>query len=296
MKKQVQLIALLFLSVLCLKAQIIPKSPQCRAVSFTLTAAGQTTSTFNNVQSGCTNWFYHYEVTGFSAISLVFESADGTVAPGAFGTFDGSTVAGSNPSTTTTKDSFKGTGYTGFYRMKLASASGTGSVVGILYGTSDETTADGSGGGATIPDVTNLLKGDGMGGVVDAGTNINIRQFGAHFDGQGSALSGTIVACQRVPWAGSITGWYVIADASGSATIGVKKVAFASYTGESGYSGYTDVTGGGTAPGLSSAVTATFSNLTSWSTSVTAGQVYCIQLSSPATAKKVDVYITGASS
>ncbi len=121
-------------------------------------------------------------------------------------------------------------------------------------------------------------------------TNQNIRTIGYNFDGGGSALSGTITRCVRVPYAGTITGWYIDADQSGSATFGVRSVAFASYTGSAGYSGYTDVTGGGTAPVLSSAVTATFANLTSWATAVTAKE-YCMQLSSPATVTWINVYL-----
>jgi hypothetical protein len=124
-----------------------------------------------------------------------------------------------------------------------------------------------------------------------ATANQNIRTIGYHFDGGGSALSGTITYCAAVPSAGTISGWHIDADQSGSATFGVRKVAFASYTGTAGFSGYTDVTGGGTAPVLSSAVTATSSSLTSWVTTVTAGQEYCFQLSSPATVTWVNVVL-----
>lgn len=124
-------------------------------------------------------------------------------------------------------------------------------------------------------------------------TNQNSRRIAVHFDGHGSALSGTTVTCQSATWSGTITSWTVVADASGSATIGIRYVSYASYSNEAGYSGYSDLTGGGTAPGLSSATKATSSTLTSWTTTITAGNVYCIQLSSPSTAKKVDVYLSG---
>lgn len=117
------------------------------------------------------------------------------------------------------------------------------------------------------------------------------RLIGFNFNGGGSALSGTTVSCQRVAYTGTIVGWYIDADVAGSATFGVRSVAFGSYTGVAGYSGYTDVTGGGTAPVLSSAAEATFSNLTSWVTSVSAGTEVCAQLSSPATAAWVNLYL-----
>jgi hypothetical protein len=136
------------------------------------------------------------------------------------------------------------------------------------------------------------LVGTNSSGQLGAAT-IN-RTIAFHFDGSGSALSGTTVRCERTPYAGTINAWYIDADVSGSATFGVRSVAFTSYTGSAGYSGYTDVTGGGTAPVLSSAVTATFANLTSWVTSVTAGTEYCVQLSSPASVTWADVYLVVA--
>lgn len=124
-----------------------------------------------------------------------------------------------------------------------------------------------------------------------ATTNQNLRQIAFHFDGGGSPLSGTITSCQRIQYAGAINGWYVDADVAGSGTIGVRSVAFASYTGVAGYSGYTDVTGGGTPPSISSGTNATFSNLTSWTTAVTAGQEWCFQLTAPATSTVIDGYL-----
>lgn len=122
-------------------------------------------------------------------------------------------------------------------------------------------------------------------------TNQNIRTIAAHFDGGGSAISGTKTACMRTPYAGTITGWYIDGDVAGSGTFAVRSVAFGSYTGTAGFAGYTDVTGGGTAPVLTTAVTATFANLTSWVTTVTAGNEYCFQLTSPATATQLNVYL-----
>lgn len=136
--------------------------------------------------------------------------------------------------------------------------------------------------------IMTLSTSSGGGG---ATTNQNTRQIAVHFDGGGSAITGTTTTCQRVPYAGTINGWYIDSDVSGSGTLGVRSVAFASYTGTSGYSGYTDVTGGGTAPVITSATNAIFSNLTSWVTSVTAGQIFCFQLSSVTTSTVIDVYL-----
>lgn len=115
------------------------------------------------------------------------------------------------------------------------------------------------------------------------------RRFGFSFNGGGSALSGTLTGCTTVPYSGTITGWYVEGDQSGSATIAVHSVATGSYTGTSGFAGYTDVTGGGTAPSLSAAVYNSSTTLTNWVTAVTRGNFYCVQVTSPATVQVLNV-------
>jgi hypothetical protein len=139
---------------------------------------------------------------------------------------------------------------------------------------------------------------NGQTGAVTTGptTNQNLRPIGATFVNGGSVLSGTVVSCTEIPSSGTISSVYTISDISGSVTVGIKTVAYASYTGVAGYSGYTDIVNGGTAPSLSSAVKYTDSTLTSWLTSLTAGQVLCIQVSSPTTVTNVTVkLIYGAS-
>lgn len=118
------------------------------------------------------------------------------------------------------------------------------------------------------------------------------RLLGNHFDNAGAALSGTTTACYVNPISGTITGWYMDSDVSGSGTIGVRFVVPGSFTGTAGFAGYTDVTGGGTAPSLSSATYSAFANLTSWITTVTAGNIYCFQLTSPANATYINVTLT----
>lgn len=132
---------------------------------------------------------------------------------------------------------------------------------------------------------------------VGSSANEKIRTIGAKFQSSdGTAMSGTVVSCQQIDFAGTLTDWSVLADVSGSVTLGIKTVALASYTGESGYSGYTDIINAGTAPSLSSAAKASSSTLTSWTTSLTAGQVLCVQLSSPATATKATLKLHATAS
>jgi hypothetical protein len=114
--------------------------------------------------------------------------------------------------------------------------------------------------------------------------------IGASFDGSGAALSGTYTECTSIPYSGTITGVYTTADVSGSATLAVATVASGSYTGTAGFSGYTSIVASDP-PSLSSAVYRADAALTGWSTSLTAGQMLCFQLTSPSSVTHVEVAI-----
>ena len=62
-------------------------------------------------------------------------------------------------------------------------------------------------------------------------TNQNIRSIQFSFDGGGSALSGTMTRCTQVNFAGTIQQVTLLGDVSGSVTVDVQTVAYASYTG-----------------------------------------------------------------
>lgn len=108
------------------------QTPDC-LIQFQFTATGNSTAV-NNRQAGCNKWIVAYQSSGFSAISLVFQSADGAVSAGTYGNFSGTTDSGANPATNTTGAYSTFTGYVGFARMRLNSVTGTGTVTGVLYG------------------------------------------------------------------------------------------------------------------------------------------------------------------
>lgn len=116
-------------------------------------------------------------------------------------------------------------------------------------------------------------------------------QMGFHFDGGGSALTGTQTSCTRVAPGATITGWYIEGDQAGSATFSVRSVAFASYTGTAGFSGYTDITGGGTAPTITTAASNSSTTLTSWVTAWTGGNIFCAQMTSPSAFNWVNLHL-----
>lgn len=126
--------------------------PDCQ-IPFTFTSTG-TTSTLDNRQGGCTFWTVTYSSTGFSAISLVLQSApNSSGVPGAWTTFAGATISvGVNPNVATTQAFTQLVGYNPFVRMNLASATGSGTVVGFAYGCRTPgcgAGGTGGGGGAT---------------------------------------------------------------------------------------------------------------------------------------------------
>lgn len=112
--------------------RLFAQAPDC-VQFFTLTAVTDT-GTVDNRQTGCANWTMVYESEGFSAISLVFQSAPGATTPGTFVTYSGTVVSGSNPATNTTLGTTVFNGYVGWWRVRLDSVTGSGTVRGSLYG------------------------------------------------------------------------------------------------------------------------------------------------------------------
>lgn len=113
------------------QATAVNARPDC-VVQFTFTAATTGTS-YDNRNSGCTTWYTAYMSTGFSALSMVTQTApDVTGVPGSWSTF--TAVTGSNPTTTLTQSSQSFSGYFPWLRVNLTSVTGTGTVRGIFYG------------------------------------------------------------------------------------------------------------------------------------------------------------------
>lgn len=141
------LVALALMLVFCgeAKAQTTVQ-PDC-AFFFNFTAAGNS-GTYTNLPapSGtgggvCTFWTMSYAATGYSALSLTFQSAPALagsqVLPGAWVTYTGTVSAGANPSTTITgAQAFftNGAVATPFLRVNLAGLTGSGRVWGEVYG------------------------------------------------------------------------------------------------------------------------------------------------------------------
>jgi hypothetical protein len=148
------LLALALVGIPCLAQTKI--LPDC-AIPFSFTATGSTSNlTCGNNGLGISSWVFVYSSTGYSALSIVVQSApDNHGVPGSWGTFGGTVLtsvqypgsSGVNPNTATTSANTGLAGYFPWVRVTLSSVTGTGKVTGALYGYLNSTLAKAGGGG-----------------------------------------------------------------------------------------------------------------------------------------------------
>jgi hypothetical protein len=152
-------VALLFTVVVKAQGQL-PIPPDCILNFFTNTIAGSATvvsGVFDNRTNACQTWTVDYQASNtggsISALSLTFQSANGAVSAGTFGSYAGATESGSNPATSTTgsvSTFSNGTTVISWVRMSLTlTATGTTTVKGILYGYKTGYPSGGGGGGGS---------------------------------------------------------------------------------------------------------------------------------------------------
>lgn len=108
-------------------------SPDCM-IFFNQTATGAST-TYDNRDVGCVNWAVTYMANGFSALTLVFQTAqDNSGVPNTFGTFGGTVVTGAASMSSITSTYSTYLGYAPWVRVNLTAVTGTGRVTGVMYG------------------------------------------------------------------------------------------------------------------------------------------------------------------
>lgn len=125
--------------------------------------------------------------------------------------------------------------------------------------------------------------GTGGGG---ATTNENRRTIYLVMDGGGLPITTGIRADVRVPYSGTITGWEIVADASGSIVIDVWKDTYANYPPT-----VADTIAGTEKPTLSSAAKNQDTSLSTWTTSLTAGDWIRFNVDSASTVTRVALAI-----
>lgn len=117
-------------------------------------------------------------------------------------------------------------------------------------------------------------------------TNQNRRSITLTLDGGGSVITTGIKADVRIPYSGTITGWEIVANASGSIVIDVWKDTYANFPPT-----VADTIAGTEKPTLSSATKSQDTSLSTWTTSVTAGDWIRFNVDSVSTVTRVHLSI-----
>jgi len=95
-----------------------------------------------------------------------------------------------------------------------------------------------------------------------------VGSFGITIDGGGADITTGVKGYVSIPYSGTITDWVIIGDASGSCVVDIWKTTYASFPPLVG-----DSITGSEKPTLSSSSINTDNDLTTWTTSVTAGDI-----------------------
>ncbi len=138
--------------------------------------------------------------------------------------------------------------------------------------------------GLRIPLITNSLLSTNSSGQVIATQSLG--SFGITIDGSGSAITTGNKGYVTIPYSGTITGWDILADQSGSIVIDVWKDTYANFPPT-----VADSIAGTEKPTLSSQQKNQDNTLTSWTTSVNAGDIIAFNVDSASTVTKVNLTI-----
>ena len=123
---------------------------------------------------------------------------------------------------------------------------------------------------------------NGGGGSVTGGALSG--SFGITIDGGGSAITTGNKGYLTIPYGGTITGWRIISDQSGSCVVDVWKTANAIPTSSNTITGTEK-------PTLSSQQLNTDTTLTTWTSSVSPGDIFAFNVDSASTVTRVNVSI-----
>lgn len=131
-----------------------------------------------------------------------------------------------------------------------------------------------------------VLKADGAGALAFEDDSVVINFI---IDGGGSVISVGEKGHIEVPFAMTITGWTILADQTGSIVVDVKKVSYAGFPTTSSIAGTEK-------PALSAAQKNQDLSLTSWTTSISAGDILAFEVESASTVQRVVVALRGKKS
>lgn len=121
---------------------------------------------------------------------------------------------------------------------------------------------------------------------VSASYSPSDRAFGITIDGGGSAITTGVKGDITVPFNGTINSWYLVADQTGNIEIDVWKDIFANYPPT-----VADSIAGSEKPTLLGASSNSDTNLTTWTSSVSIGDVVRFNVNSASTITRVNLII-----
>lgn len=148
---------------------------------------------------------------------------------------------------------------------------------------------------AVLPNSRRLLAGSGITfddsvageRTIEAGAAASTRSIGLSLDGGGSAISAGVKADVYVPFSGTITAVTMLADQSGSIVVDIWKKAYASFPPT-----VADTITASAKPTITTAIKSQDTTLTSWTTSVSAGDVLRFNVDSATTITKLALSLT----
>ncbi len=154
-----------------------------------------------------------------------------------------------------------------------------------VYGTGAALVQNTGGGGAHNNVQPTLILNYIIATVDDSGSGL-VSTAGITIDGGGSAITTGVKGYVEVPFSGTITGWTLLADQTGSIVIDVWKDTYANYPPTSG-----DTITGADKPTISSSNKGQNLSVSSWTTSVTAGDVLGFNVDSCSTITRATLVI-----
>ena len=138
-----------------------------------------------------------------------------------------------------------------------------------------------------LPYITNsILSTDSSGKIVATSSSVNNGSFGITVDGGGSAITTGVKGFIEIPYNGTITAWTIIGDQSGSIVFDIWKTTYSSAPPT-----VANTITGSEKPTLSSTQKNQDTNLTTWTTSVSAGDIIGFNVDSASTVTRANLMI-----
>lgn len=257
-------------------------SKEVQSTAVTTTEAGY----LSGVTSAIQTQLNAKQTSDATLTALAAFNTNGLLTQTAADTFVGRTVTGvSNRTTITNGDGVAGNPTVDISASYVGQSSITtlGTVTTGVWNGTDVAVADGGTGASTAAGARTNLGVGAIGELTTLVANIT-----CVFDGGGSALVAGSKVYLEIPFAMTITGWTLLADVSGSCVLDVWKDTYANYPAT-----VADTITGTEKPTLASVIKNQDLTLTTWTTTVSAGDTLVFNVDSATTVTKATLVIRG---